>query len=77
MECYYRDHHISAKAELDLESDRFRAVIVIKSIIVEDHFGRRLRHPEKGIFLSDGAAELYGMVLPRNWIDRITSEIDG
>jgi hypothetical protein len=73
MEQYYRNHHISARAELDRESNLYRTVVVIKPVIYGDLLATRFRSPENGIFRTDGAAELYGMVLARDWIGRITA----
>lgn len=75
MERYYKDHHISARAELDPANDLYRAAVIIKTVLVADDFGRRLRHPDKGTFSNDSAAELHGLLLAKDWIDQITSKI--
>ena len=71
MEQYYRNHHISARAELDRRSNLYRTVVVIKPVLFGSLSATRFRSPEAGIFRTDGAAELYGIVLARDWIGRL------
>jgi hypothetical protein len=75
MQRYYSDFYVSVTAELDRTNDLFRAVIVIKPAIFDDYFSRTLRHPEKGIFLTDGEAELIGFFFAKHWIDHVTSRL--
>jgi hypothetical protein len=75
MQRYYNDHYITARAELDSETGLFRAVIMIKPVIADDFIGRILRHPDKGIFVSEGAAELYGVLVAQEWVDKLTSRV--
>ena len=74
MEQYYRNHHISARAELDHNSNLYRTVVVIKPVVFGSLLTTRFRSPEVGIFQTDGAAELYGVVLARDWISRTNGD---
>jgi hypothetical protein len=72
VEQYYRNHHISARAELDRKSNLYRTVVVIKPVFFSGLLATEFRSPEAGIFQTDGAAELYGIVLARDWIGRLS-----
>ena len=76
MQRYYRDHHISTTAELDPESDLFRSVIVIRSVLAADDFGRIVRPRGSWIFKTEGAAELYGLLVAREFIDQRISSVN-